>query len=236
MNNNETDICRDLEKLLHVDNAAAALGIRVAFSASWGKAVEELSGEPLRGEEEALMNYLRSRYRLEELKDDPIVRAYRDFYWRIGIDPTKTRPSSEALVRRALRGSWPRINPVVDAGNIASAKFMVPVGLYDLDSFVPPARIVLARGDEVFEPIGGRKETVRENAPIMIDKRGVVMHLYPHRDSRITMIRNSTRRILIVAAGVPRVNTERLVATVEEVKRLLGRLGWQSCKETIVKP
>ncbi|HDI12222.1 MAG TPA: hypothetical protein ENF63_01365, partial [Candidatus Bathyarchaeota archaeon] len=36
--------------------------------------------------EEARRNFV-----LETLKDNPIVRAYRDFFWSLDIDPTKTR-------------------------------------------------------------------------------------------------------------------------------------------------
>ena len=32
---------------------------------------------------------------LEQVKDIPILRAYRDFYWKVGTDPTKTRPAGE---------------------------------------------------------------------------------------------------------------------------------------------
>jgi DNA/RNA-binding domain of Phe-tRNA-synthetase-like protein len=64
---------------------------------------------------------LRQRFRLETLKDEPVIKAYRQFYWSLGIDPTKLRPSSEALVRRCLQGTViPRINNVVDANNLAS--------------------------------------------------------------------------------------------------------------------
>ncbi len=229
-------ICTNLRKALRVRNDAAQLGIRVAYSASCGKPVAELNPSILDKEVDELLKSLRQRHSLEMLRDDPVVRAYRDFYWRIGIDPTKTRPSSEALVRRALRGRWPRINPVVDAGNIASAKYMVPVGIYDMGSFQPPAEIRLSKGDEVFLPIGGREERVSNDVPIMVDSRGIVMHLYPHRDSRYTMVRDTTKRILIVAAGVPRVSVKQLEATVREVQRLLALLGWKNCNEVYVAP
>ncbi|MHA2500876.1 MAG: hypothetical protein ACXAEL_15005, partial [Candidatus Hodarchaeales archaeon] len=45
---------------------------------------------------------IRAKFTLENLKDDELVRKYRDFFWRLGIDPTKTRPASEALIRRVL--------------------------------------------------------------------------------------------------------------------------------------
>jgi len=188
-----------------------------------------LDGRPLRAEEERLLRELAARYSLDSLRADPLVRAYRDFYWRIGVDPTKTRPSSEALVRRALRGRWPRINPVVDAGNIASARYMVPIGLYDVESFTPPARLTLSRGGELFEPIGGKPEALEKGVPVMVDAQGTVMHLYPHRDSRRTMIRPETRCVLVLAAGAPGVDWERLRSAVREVQRLLGLLGWQHC-------
>ena len=230
-------LCGDLKGLVVVDADAGRLGVRVAYSLSWGeRGAGELDASVLRVEEERLLRELGERYTLEGLRGDPVVRAYRDFYWRIGIDPTKTRPSSEALVRRALRGRWPRINPVVDAGNIASARYMVPIGLYDVERFKPPARITLARGGEVFHPIGGGEETLGPGVPVMVDARGVVMHLYPHRDSVETMIRPETRCILILAAGVPGVDPETLKAAVAEVQRLLGLLGWSRCEGIEVKP
>jgi DNA/RNA-binding domain of Phe-tRNA-synthetase-like protein len=64
---------------------------------------------------------VRAKHNVEALKDNPTVRAYRDFYWKLNIDPTKTRPSGEALLRRVLNGNeLPSISAVVDAYNLAS--------------------------------------------------------------------------------------------------------------------
>ena len=228
--------CDGLDGLVRVSGDAGGLGVRVAYTLSWGCPVSELDGSVLEGEVERLLAELRGRYTLEGLKDDPLVRAYRDFYWRIGVDPTKTRPSSEALVRRALRGRWPRINPVVDAGNIASARFMVPIGIYDFERFRAPLVLRLSGGGEVFYPIGGGEERLPEGVPILVDSEGRVLHLFPHRDSRLTMVRDDTRCVLVLAAGVPGVPAERLVGAVREVARLLGLLGWESCGRVVVEP
>jgi len=65
---------------------------------------------------------IRGRLTLEQVKDHPVFRAYRDFYWRLGIDPTKDRPAGEALVRRILSGRpLPTINSAVDCYTLASA-------------------------------------------------------------------------------------------------------------------
>ncbi|MET1128447.1 MAG: phenylalanine--tRNA ligase beta subunit-related protein [Thermoproteota archaeon] len=228
--------CEALGEILSIDSNAVELGIKVAYSLSWGKPSRILDSSLLDPQVERLLGELKSRYALERLRSDPVVRAYRDFYWRIGIDPTKTRPSSEALVRRALRGRWPKISPLVDAGNIASARYMVPIGLYDADKFKPPARIAISQGGERFRPIGGGEEVLKRGVPILVDARGVVMHVYPHRDSVDTMIRDDTSKVLIVAAGVPGIDKDRLTAAVREVQQLYALLGWESCSSIYVKP
>src|SRR3989442_14388111 len=59
--------------------------------------------------------------------------AVRTMYKRVGLDPTKTRPSSEALFRRVRKGdTLPRINSMVDVCNWCSLEFQLPYGLYDL--------------------------------------------------------------------------------------------------------
>ena len=75
---------------------------------------------------------LRKRYKLESLKDDPLVKTYRNFFWRIGIDPTKIRPAAEALLRRILSGRGiPRINTLVDSYNLASAESGIALAAFD---------------------------------------------------------------------------------------------------------
>ncbi len=62
------------------------------------------------------------------------VTAVRTMYKRVGLDPTKTRPSSEALLRRVRKGdTLPRINSMVDVCNWCSLEFQLPYGLYDAD-------------------------------------------------------------------------------------------------------
>ena len=76
---------------------------------------------------------VKSRFTLESLKDEPVFRAYRDFFWRIGVDPTKVRPAAEALIRRVLGGrSIPRINTVVDAYNLVSMTTCIALAAFDV--------------------------------------------------------------------------------------------------------
>src|SRR3972149_11059421 len=54
---------------------------------------------------------VRASYALDSVKDVPEIRAYRDFFWRVGIDPTKTRPPPGGLGRRVPGGEpVPQLN------------------------------------------------------------------------------------------------------------------------------
>ncbi|MCS7103216.1 MAG: phenylalanine--tRNA ligase beta subunit-related protein, partial [Candidatus Korarchaeum sp.] len=167
---------------------AGKLGIFVAYGSLRGVRVSRSSSVLERVVEE-----VRDLYSLESLKDHPVARAYRDFYWRIGIDPTKVRPSGEALVRRILRGERvPSVNSVVDAGNAASALTLVPIGLYDMSKIVGKLELRLAKPGEVFQLIGGGERKLEGGEPVLADEEGPIF-LYPHRDCERTKIREDTR-------------------------------------------
>ncbi len=166
----------------------------------------------------------KSKFNVDSLKDDPIIRAYRDFYWRqLGIDPTKQRPAQEALLRRVLRGEGlPRISPMVDIGNAASVKYLVPIGLYDLDSFGWEDLVFRrAREGEEFRPIGSPSKRLSQSQIVLSTISGRILHVYPYRDSEDTKVKEDTKNVLAIAAGVPGVDGERLM----EALRLIGDMA-----------
>lgn len=167
---------------------------------------------------------LRERYSVENLKEDPVIRAFRDFYWRIGIDPTKQRPSSEALLRRCLKGSVPLVNNVVDAGNIASIETFIPIGLYDMDKIKGDLEIRYAKKGETFSPIGGKDEVLDEKQIVLADEEKI-LHVYPYRDSKLTIVSDETKNVLIVACGVSGVEKERVVLACKKAKEYILALA-----------
>ena len=120
----------------------------------------------------------------------PIERA-RELYRRFGTDPTRTRPSSEALLRRLKKGEpLPRINSLVDVANALSVQLQVPVGLYDLGKVKGEELTVrLGREGEGYEGIG--KEHVNVAGRLCVaDSEGPCGN--PSADSARTMITTST--------------------------------------------
>jgi DNA/RNA-binding domain of Phe-tRNA-synthetase-like protein len=161
----------------------------------------------------------------ETLKDHPTVRALRDFYWRMGIDPTKVRPSSEALARRFLtNNSIPKINNVVDAGNIASIETLVPIGIYDADKIVGNVALRLANSNEEFIDISNARHTLQGKEIVLSDSTGV-MHVFPYRDSLRTRVADQTKKILIVGCGVPKIEQSLTKLAVDRTIELIRTLG-----------
>jgi DNA/RNA-binding domain of Phe-tRNA-synthetase-like protein len=121
------------------------------------------------------------------------VGAARALYRRFGIDPTRVRPSSEALLRRIKKGEpFPRINSLVDVANAMSVQLQVPVGLYDLEK-VSGGELVVRLGKEGESYTGIGKERVNVAGRICVaDATGPCGN--PTSDSARTMITTETER------------------------------------------
>ena len=100
-----------------------------------------------------------------------IIRI-RTIFHRSGLDPTRYRPSSESLLRRAVKGKGLYfINSVVDLINYFSLKMLWPMGLYDADLVKPPIIWRIGRDGESYEGIG-RDQLNLEHFPLLVDAEG----------------------------------------------------------------
>lgn len=151
----------------------------------------------------------------------PGVEEARGLYKALGIDPTKTRPSNEALLRRVLKGeSLYVVNTLVDALNLSSLREQMPFGLYDLDRVEPP--VILRRGAPGESYEGIRKGAVNvEGRPVLVDARGPFGN--PTSDSARTMITLDTRSTLVVAYAPAACAAPRLLGVLERTAATLVR-------------
>jgi DNA/RNA-binding domain of Phe-tRNA-synthetase-like protein len=158
-----------------------------------------------------IIDEVKKEYALEDLKDTPLIRSYRDFYWRIGIDPTKIRPSSEALIRRILQGKdIPNINTCVDAYNLVSIKANVSIGVFDMDKML--GDLILRSADEGEKFIGIGMDELKQlkgNEIVVADDEKIIA-IYPYRDSDETKVTLKTKNIVILICGVPGIRTNIL--------------------------
>ena len=145
--------------------------------------------------------------------------AVRSMYKRVGLDPTKHRPSSEALLRRVMRGEpLPRVNNLVDVINWCSVESQLPFGLYDATRIVGPVVLRLGRAGESYPGI--RKDEVHvEGRLVLSDDGGPFGN--PSSDSERTKVTESTSRALVVvfapAALDSAIADQALALTIERV-------------------
>jgi DNA/RNA-binding domain of Phe-tRNA-synthetase-like protein len=165
---------------------------------------------------EAVYQEVKTKRNIETLKDNPTVRAFRDFYWKLGIDPTKTRPSGEALLRRVLHGGeLPHVSAVVDAYNLASTKTILPISGFDVDLLNQPFHVRFAKNGETFTGIGMDKPiTLTEQMLVLADQKQVLC-IYPYRDTDLTKITMQTRNAMIIVYGVPGIDEQVLKEAAE---------------------
>lgn len=154
---------------------------------------------------------LRKRYKLESLKDDPLVKTYRNFFWRIGIDPTKIRPAAEALLRRILSGRGiPRINTLVDSYNLASAESGIALAAFDSEKIDGDMIMRFAKEGEEFIGIGMRKPKTLRGGEIVVADSSRLVAIYPYRDAEYSKVTLKTEKVCLMICGVPGIRIEVL--------------------------
>lgn len=154
---------------------------------------------------------VRHRFTLDGLKDEPVFRAYRDFFWRIRIDPTKTRPAAEALIRKVLGGRpLPRINTVVDAYNLASMTRCIALAAFDTDKLKGQLIMRFANQGEEFLGVGMDKPVVMAGGEIVLTDTARLVAIYPHRDADYSRITLQTKNLTLMSCGAPTISLDQL--------------------------
>jgi len=174
-----------------------------------------------------LIGEIKQIYNIATVKDVPIFRAYRDFFWRIGIDPTKNRPAAEALIRRVLAEKpLPKINTLVDAYNLASIKTCIAIGAFDASRIHGDLVLRLARKGEEFTGIGMEKPMMLDGKEAIVSDSEKLIAVYPYRDADDTKVTLLTRDVLLLMCGAPGIDEDILKkaarTTVDYITRFCG--------------
>jgi DNA/RNA-binding domain of Phe-tRNA-synthetase-like protein len=151
--------------------------------------------DPIHEEIARLGAELRASYK-EPSEASTLLRPARDLYKALGLDPTRNRPSSEALFRRLVKGKGLyRVNAIVDVANLCSVEMFLPVGLYDIGKIRGPIVLRVGKAGESYEGIGKGSINV-EGRWTLTDDEGPFGN--PSSDSWRTRITEETRDILFV--------------------------------------
>ena len=169
---------------------------------------------------DALLAEAEARVRISPPAESAAVRT---MYRKVGIDPTKSRPSNEALLRRVRKGDTvPRINSAVDIVNWCSLEFQLPYGLYDFSKVSGPVTMRIGAPGESYPGI--RKDAVNVGGRITVaDDAGAFGN--PTSDSARTMVTPETTALLVIVYApieISRPQLERVVGVTAERLALIA--------------
>lgn len=146
---------------------------------------------------ESFTELYRSRYTVDSIKEMPAIQATRQAYKKCGKDPSRYRPSSEALCRRILRGlSLYQIDTLVDLINLASINSGHSIGGFDLDKIQGDSLVLgIGKSGEPYEGIGRGTLNI-EGMPVYRDAVGGVGT--PTSDNERTKLSLDTTHLLAI--------------------------------------
>lgn len=156
--------------------------------------------EPLWQEIKHFTQEYRQRYTTESIKTMRPIQATREAYKRCGKDPSRYRPSAEALCRRILKGNpLYQIDTLVDLINVVSIASGYSIGGFDADKIEGDTLTLgIGRAGEPYEGIG-RGELNIEGMPVYRDARGGIGT--PTSDNERTKLTLQTTRLLTIING-----------------------------------
>ena len=136
---------------------------------------------------------------LDNVSSHPAIKASRIAYRACGKDPARYRLSSEALMRRVVKGNpLYRINNVVDLVNLVSLKTGMSIGGYDAEKIRDDVTFDIGAKNEPYDAIG-RGELNIEYLPVFRDS--ISSFGSPTSDSVRTSVTGNTKKFLMIVVG-----------------------------------
>jgi DNA/RNA-binding domain of Phe-tRNA-synthetase-like protein len=197
---------------------------------------EEIAVKPsdagLRLEIEEAVENLKKDFTSKEISSDPVIGMTRKLFRSLGIDPTRYRPSSEALLRRIISGKgFPFINSAVDVNNLGSILFKLPMGIYDRSSIKGEITIDLGKEKEYYKTLSGAILDAK-GKPIARDLEGIFGG--PISDSDRTKVVPETSKALLIVYAPMDVEKQHLQQTLEFMRDRFLRYNGGSIKELTI--
>lgn len=144
---------------------------------------------------ETLCQQQAREFALEKLAEYAQIAAVRGLQKSFGFDPTRYRPSSEALLRRVLKGQGLyQINTAVDVNNLCSLEFLLPMCIYDLHNVAGQIVVRVGEAGEEYPGIGRQVFQIAHKI-IIADEHGIMGSTVS--DSERTKVTTATTDILL---------------------------------------
>lgn len=151
----------------------------------------------------------------------PWIAAYKHF----GAKPKKHIPSVLNLGQRALQGSMPSINCLVDMYNIVSLKYLLPAGGEDLDTILGNIELTKAgENEKAINLLGDNSPTRPEVGEVIYkDDNGAICRRWNWKEAERTKITSQTSNAIFVIEGLPPVDRNTIEMAINDLAQMIER-------------
>lgn len=146
----------------------------------------------------------------------PGVKEWRGIFKKAGTDPSRYRPSQEALLRKIKKDGAPHfVNSAVDLLNFFSVQYGIPMGLYDMAKLHSPIQIRIGTDEDHYDGLNGRTMHMKDK---IVSADSVGAFGSPIVDSKRTCVTEQTKQALQIVYLRPSMDSD-------EVRQLITKMA-----------
>ncbi|MBS4535612.1 hypothetical protein GOQ29_08245 [Clostridium sp. D2Q-14] len=162
-------------------------------------------------------------YQSVNIRELPNIKAYRDAFSVLGINPNKYMCSIEALAKRVQKNvQLPHINSIVDIGNAFSLKYHLPMGAHDIDKMESDIEIRFSTAQDYFLGLGENQAVAMpEGELVYISRHTVKTRRWIWRQSEDGKITEETNNVFFPIDGFENLNYEQILKARDELADFL---------------
>ncbi|CAK6470960.1 B3/4 domain-containing protein [Peribacillus castrilensis] len=154
----------------------------------------------------------------KELTDFSGIKVWREIFKATGTNPSRYRPSVEALYRRVKKQNYlTPIHSAIDLNNFFSLLYEVPIGIYDAEKLTGDISIKIGEGSDGYDGLNGRLNSM-ENMITSADHAGAFGS--PYVDSERTKVTEETKKaiqIIYLQPNTPITEADQLTKSLMDM-------------------
>ncbi|QPC45815.1 B3/4 domain-containing protein [Mangrovibacillus cuniculi] len=159
----------------------------------------------------------------KQVSDFSGISEWRDIFKKTGYNPSRYRPSNEALYRRVQKQQFLQSHhSATDINNFFSMEYAIPIGIYDTSKIKgDTVTIAIGQEGETYSGLNGR-DIHAEGLLVAKDEQGIFGS--PYVDSVRTAVTESTTDALQIVFHQPSISDDNAKKLTESLAKMFTQV------------
>ncbi|MCL1630749.1 phenylalanine--tRNA ligase beta subunit-related protein [Sporolactobacillus sp. CPB3-1] len=150
------------------------------------------------------------------------IQEWRQIFKKVGTDPSRYRPSQEALLRKIKKDGTPHfVHSAVDLINFFSVQYSIPMGIYDAEQLDGAIQVRIGTETDQYDGLNGRLMHMNQKI-ISADRNGAFGS--PIVDSKRTCVTPQTTQALQLAYVRPSMDSGEAQRLIEKMAEMFTQV------------